>query len=51
MQDRPIDVETVELYIEECRKTPENRNRALDELVELYLLQERLIERYYEGTL
>lgn len=51
MPERHIDPVTVELYLEEIRHNPADRDPALDELVELYRLQERLIERYYEGTL
>lgn len=45
MDDYLIDAEQVELYLEELRHNPADRDPRLDELVELYMFQTRLATR------
>ncbi|CAN5566828.1 hypothetical protein BH10CYA1_BH10CYA1_60010 [soil metagenome] len=45
MLDQLIDIAQIELYIEEIRYNPENRDPRLDELVQLYRFQQELISQ------
>jgi hypothetical protein len=51
MEDQLIDVETVALYSLEIRVNPEDRDRRMDELVELYGVQQRLIQQREDDLL
>ncbi len=51
MQEQFIDDYRIALYLEELRRNPEDRDSELDELVELYRLQQQLERRYYSNNL
>lgn len=48
MQDQLIDFVRIELYIEEIRYNPEDRDPKLDELVKLYRFQQALITQWHK---
>lgn len=54
MHDNLIDVDQIELYLEELRRNPADRDPRLDELVELYTFQHnlsaQLIRQEHEET-
>lgn len=46
MQEQLIDYIQVEIYLEEIRNNPEDRDPQLDELVKLYHFQQQLIKEW-----